>query len=367
MVFGPVADRVKSKKRILIVSGTIAAIAYGLLPFGFMMITPETSGNIDLLQGPFVFTVVVLCVMIGAFMTSQITESALFQVVMPSVSRAKASAYRVFIGGLTFVLTMLVGNQLYKMHVGMPFWISAGFFLLTLVLYGIFIKEPQGDHFETKDAAGKHISIFRQVKETVALFTPAEKKAFAIISFTKFMLIFGVMAFQTYGSSYIVNTLGINEAEAGNYTIIFFAGYMLSALPAGYLSNKIGRKNMVLIALAFYAVVGIFQYFTGMLVTLIPALFLIGASTGVSDVIPMCMAADTAPDNKVMGTTMGVYFFIATMSPIIAVPLFGWIFEVTNNNWSLMWLGVAITGILGFLLMSMKKDKIGEMKKVEAV
>jgi hypothetical protein len=35
-------------------------------------------------------------------------------------------------------------------------------------------------------------------------------------------MIFGIMAFQTYGSSYIVDELAVSEAEAGNYVVIFF-------------------------------------------------------------------------------------------------------------------------------------------------
>ncbi|MEI6388963.1 MAG: MFS transporter [Spirochaetota bacterium] len=362
LIFGPVADRVKSKKKILLISGSVAAIAYALIPFGFMGITPETSGKIDLLGGSFIFTLIVLSVMIAAWGIAELTESSLFQVILSSEQRAKAAAYRVFVGGFGIVVTLLLGNMLYSVHMGLPFWIGAAFYAVTLVLYALVIKEPKNTHFETRGADGKLESIGAQVRDAVHSFSSEAKKAFLYISLSKFLLIFGVMAFQTYGSSYIVNVLGISEAAAGNYTIIFFAGYMISALPAGYLANKVGRKNMLLIALFIYALVGIIQYLSGALATLIPGFFLLGLSTGISDVIPVCMAADTVPDKKYMGTTMGVYFFIASMSAIIAVPLFGWIFEATNNNWNLMWLGVAITGVIGLILMALKRGKIGEMK-----
>lgn len=364
VLFGPVVDQVKSRKKILLISGSIAAIAYALIPVGFLMITPETSGNMEALKGPLVFTVIILSVMIAGWGVAEITEASLFHVVVSSVQRSRNVGYRVFIGGLAFVATLLIGNKLYEINLGLPFWIGAGFYAMTLVLYGIVIKEPKHTTL-TEDEEKDRRSFGAKVKEALRSFTPELKDAFIKIAVAKFMLIFGVMAFQTYASSYLVNELGITEAQAGNYVVIFFAGYMVAALPSGYLSNRIGRRRLLLIFLAVYTLVGFFEYFLGTAATLIPAFFLVGMSTSVSDIIPLSMAADTAPSKKVMGMTMGFYFFVATLSAIISVPFFGWIFEITNNNYNLMWLGVGIAGVVGFLFMLFKKGIVGEAKPAE--
>jgi MFS family permease len=360
LFFGPIADRVKSRKKIVLISGVIAAIAYAMIPFGLMRITPEQSGDLSVLTGPFIYTVAILCIMIAAWGVAEITESSLLHVIVPSEQRAKVVGYRVFIGGLAFVATLMLSNMLYSIHIGMPFWIGSGLYAITLILYAWKIVEPEGSTLagEVKE---KTESFMQQVKEAIAKFSREEKRALLIVALTKFFMIFGIMAFQTYGSSYIVDELGINEAAAGNYLAVFFSGYMIAALPAGYLANKIGRKNLLVIALGLYTLAGLVQYFSGVAATLIPALVVIGISTSVSDIIPLSMAADTVPTKKVMGMTMGFFFFVATTSAIVAVPLFGWIFEITGNNFNLMWLGVAVSGIIGLLIITRKKDNIGEV------
>lgn len=361
VVFGPIVDQVRSRKRILLISGAVAAVAYALIPVGFLMITPEASGQMDLLTGPFIFTFAMLTIMIGGWGVAEMAESSLFHVVVSSKQRSKTVSYRVFVGGLAFVVTLLIGNRLYEVNLGLPFWIGAGFYSLTLILYALVIKEPDHSTFPKRESEEGR-PFFTRVREALSTFTPEHKDAFLKIGVAKFLLIFGVMAFQTYASSYLVNELGISEAEAGNYVAIFFAGYMLAAIPSGFIANRIGRKRLLLVFLALYTFVGFFEFFFGTPATLIPAFILVGMSTSASDIIPLSMAADTAPSNQVMGTTMGLYFFIATMSAIISVPFFGWVFELTNNNYNLMWLGVGIAGVIGFLVMYSKKGTLGEAK-----
>jgi maltose/moltooligosaccharide transporter len=372
LIMGPLVDQVKSRKKILLIAGTIAAAAYALIPVGFLMITSENSGQLTELNGPFIFTIVILCIMIGGWGVAEIVESSLFHVVVSSMHRSKIVGYRVFIGGLAFILTLVIGNLLYSINLGLPFWIGAGFYSITLALYARYIKEPEGTTMSESPEAesglrsglrsGALKTFGQKLREALGEFSREERNALLIISAVKFMLIFGVMAFQTYSSSYLVNEIGITEAEAGNYVVIFFAGYMAAALPAGYLSNRIGRKRLLVFALAVSAGSGLVQYLFGTVASLIPALILLGFSTSMSDIIPLSMAADTAPSKKVMGMTMGIYFFAATLSAIISVPFFGWIFQITGNNYSLMWLGVAISGLVGLILVSLKRNSIGEMK-----
>jgi maltose/moltooligosaccharide transporter len=364
-IFGALSDRAKSRKRIVVIAGAIPAIFFALIPFGFMSISPKDSGNFAALVLPFMLVMTFALSMILSWGISKGSEFGLRYAIIPSAVRTQVYSYTAVFGGFAFVATFLGSNLLYKIHPGLPFWIGAGFLALTVLGYAFFIKEPQGTTLSSEDleAAGeKKATGLRTILDGLKLFSKEQKRALAIISGTKFLAWAGVAGLETFASSYVVNNLGLDESAAGNLIAVYFLGYLFFAIPSGYLAAKIGRKNLLRIALAAFIVAGLTQFFLQNMSMVYFVLLLAGAANSTTDIMVTPMVADIAPSKKVMGITIAIASSVTTLASVLAVPIWGAIIQAFGNDFSLLWLGLAIMPGLGFVLISTLKPGLGEAR-----
>jgi membrane protein implicated in regulation of membrane protease activity len=63
-----------------------------------------------------------------------------------------------------------------------------------------------------------------------------------------------------------------------------------------------------------------------------------------------------------MGISVALLASITTLASIVAVPMYGLIFQLTNNNFKLLWLGMAIAPVLALIVLSRLKKGMGEAK-----
>lgn len=360
-IFGALSDKARSRKKIVIWTGGLTAILYGLLPVGFLSISPEKSGNLAALTGPFVVTIMFAFLMILMWGIAKPSEYGLRYVIIPSAARSKVYGLIAFVVGIAFVLTFTMSNMLYSIHPALPFWIGAGFLFVTVILYAVFIKEPEGttmaDELEEQRVRG-----FKELFRGFKLFSKKHLKAIFLIAFAKFLAWFGVAGLETFSSSYLVNELGMNEAMAGNMVAVYFVGYLLACIPMGFISNKVGRKRLFSFAMLAFVIAGTVQALTHTATLLIPVLILAGAANSTTDIMATPMVTDVAPSKKVMGLSVAILASITTLASIIAVPLYGAVFELTNNNFKLLWIGMIIAPLLGLLLLTRIKGGMGEAK-----
>jgi MFS family permease len=358
-IFGALSDRVKSRKRIVVWAGAATAILYAMLPIGFLSITPESSGDLAALTFPFVITILIAFLMILFWGIAKPSEMGLRYAIIPTAARSRVYGLIAFVVGIAFVLTFTTSNILYNIFPALPFWIGAGFLLITVILYMLFVKEPEGTTLAEDDS---QVRSFRDLFKGFKLFNREQLVAIVLISATKFLSWFGVAGLETFASSYLVNVLGMNESAAGNMTAIYFLGYLAACIPSGYLSNKIGRRRLWAIALFAFIFTGVVQYLTHSATLIFPVLIIAGMANAITDVMALPMVTDVAPSKKVMGISVALLASITTLASIFAVPMYGAIFELTNNNFKLLWLGMAIAPVLALIVLSRLKKGVGEAK-----
>jgi maltose/moltooligosaccharide transporter len=256
----------------------------------------------------------------------------------------------------------MTSNMLYSIHPGLPFWVGGGFLLLVVILYAIFIKEPPYSKPEpsTEDEPRGLAALVSGLKQ----FPKEDLVALLTISFVKFLTIFGVAALETFGVSYIINELGVPENNAAMNVAIYFVGYLIAAIPAGFLANKIGRKNLLRIALVLFIVMAIVQYLLNSMALLLVVLILFGVANGITDVMCLPMATEMVPSKKVMGVTVGTMAAITSLASVISVPLWGGIIQATGNNFRVIFFALMIGPLLALLLSFALKGKTGEAKPV---
>lgn len=361
-IFGNMSDRTKSRKRMVVIGGLLAALCYIALPFGFLGIPAEQSGNISALIPFFIVTIVTASAMVFSWSIALPAENGLKFVLVPSAARTRVWSIVAFFGGIAFVATFMTSNMLYKIHPGMPFWVGGGFLLLVVILYALFIKEPEnvvvdrGEENEPRGLAALLSGLKQYPKEDLT--------TLLTISFTKFLTIFGVAALETFGVSYIINELGMPEGEGAMKVATYFVGYLIAAIPAGFLANRFGRKNMLRIALVLFMVLATVQFVLNSMALLIVVLIGLGVANGITDVMCLPMATEAAPSKKVMGVTVGTMAAITSLASVISVPFWGAIIEAMGNNFRVIFIALIIGPLLAFLLTFRLKGNAGEAKPV---
>jgi MFS family permease len=361
-IFGNMSDRAKSRKRMVVIGGLLAALCYLALPFGFLGIPAEQSGNISALIPFFIVTIVAASAMVFSWSIALPAENGLKFVLVPSAARTRVWSIVAFFGGIAFVATFMTSNMLYSIHPGLPFWVGGGFLLLVVILYALFIKEPEnavvehGEEDEPRGLAALVSGLKQFPKEDLAILLT--------VSFTKFLTIFGVAALETFGVSYIINELGVPEGSAAMNVAIYFVGYLIAAIPAGFLANKIGRKNMLRIALVIFMVMAIVQFTVNSMSTLLVVLIALGVANGITDVMCLPMATESAPSKKVMGVTVGTMAAITSLASVISVPFWGGVIQALGNDFRVIFIALIVGPLLAFLLTFRLKGNAGEAKPV---
>jgi MFS family permease len=361
-IFGNISDRAKSRKRMVIGGGLLAALCYLALPFGFLGIPAEQSGNISALIPFFIITIVAASAMVFSWSVALPAENGLKFVLVPSAVRTRVWSIVAFFGGIAFVATFMTSNMLYSIHPGLPFWVGGGFLLLVVILYAIFIKEP--DYVLPEKTAEDEPRGLAALVSGLKQFPREDLIALLTISFVKFLTIFGVAALETFGVSYIINELGVPENQGAMNVAIYFVGYLIAAIPAGFIANRIGRKNLLRIALIIFIVMAIVQFALNSMALLLVVLILFGVANGITDVMCLPMATEMVPSKKVMGVTIGTMAAITSLASVISVPFWGAIIQSLGNDFRVIFIALMVGPFLALLLTFRLKGNTGEAKPV---
>ncbi len=361
-IFGNLSDRVKSRKRMVVGGGLLAALCYIALPFGFLGIPPEKSGNLSALIPFFIITIVAASAMVFSWSIALPAENGLKFVLVPSAVRTRVWSIVAFFGGIAFVATFMTSNMLYSIHPGLPFWVGGGFLLLVVILYAIFIKEP--DYVAPEKSEADEPRGLAALVSGLKQFPKEDLNALLTISFVKFLTIFGVAALETFGVSYIINELGVPENQGAMNVAIYFVGYLIAAIPAGFLANWIGRKNMLRIALVIFIVMAIVQFMLNSMALLLVVLVMLGVANGITDVMCLPMATEMVPSKRVMGVTVGAMAAITSLASVISVPFWGAIIQLLGNDFRVIFIALIVGPFLALLLTFRLKGDTGEAKPV---
>ncbi|HET7580856.1 MAG TPA: MDR family MFS transporter [Bacillales bacterium] len=138
------------------------------------------------------------------------------------------------------------------------------------------------------------------------------------------------------------------DAVSVSWILTIFMVTMGMAMPlTGYLSEKIGKKNLFMIGLALFATGSIAGSFAWSLGSIIFFRAVQGAAGGVMIPLAMALIFEVFPRHE-RGMAMGVYGIAAMVAPTIGPTLGGFIIE--NASWRYLFLANVPTGILGLIM-----------------
>jgi DHA1 family bicyclomycin/chloramphenicol resistance-like MFS transporter len=146
-------------------------------------------------------------------------------------------------------------------------------------------------------------------------------------------------------------SLGVRPGTAALTLSVFMAGFALGPLLSGPLSDHFGRRPVLLVGCAMFALFGSLGAFAGTLDTLLLWRFLMGVGAGTCQVLVFAMVRDlfTGVEARVQQSYVNL---AAGIAPIIA-PTVG-VAIATLGGWRAIYGALALGGTLLFIVASLR-------------
>ncbi|MEA3328039.1 MAG: MFS transporter [Chloroflexota bacterium] len=351
---GVFSDRLRSpigrRLPFIVVGAPLAAAMFGLIPYS--QVLPL-----------FIFSCITLLLAMAFWRTPVV---ALMPDITPSKQRSQANGVINLMGGLGAVLATLIGGPLYRINPSYPFFLGGGLVVLAAILVLIFIREPK-EYISSKlhlAAKGKDTKMENTViKNLTNVFTQKDKSPMFILLAILFWFI-AYNSLETFFTLYGVNHLGLDGGDSAFQISYIGLIFMLMAIPAGILANKIKRKNTIMIGIGVMIACVILMYvipanvLTTQFASLMGSGFYIlsiilmfaGIGWAMINVNSLPMVVDMTDDEHI-GTYTGLYYFFSQLAATLGPVFFGWTIQIANNDYRLMMVIAPFFLLLAFFMM----------------
>jgi MFS family permease len=301
---------------------------------------------------------------------------ALMPDITPPKKRSQANGVINFMGGLGALLAYFAGKPLYDANNNYPFFAGAILLLISSILVVALIKEDKKYTVKMiSENKNQNNTAKRGMQELMVnlkdVFASKEKSLlFMLLSILMWFIAFN--ALETFFTSYAQFHVGVAASTGTLILGVFSLTFMITAIPAGFLGSKIGRKKTIFIGITILIFIVISTYLFGnmemnesnrdLFVKIMFVLFPIGGiGWALINVNSLPMIVDMTTNEKSGGYT-GLYYFFSMAANIIAPPVAGLFVDVFSYS-SLMIFTIVFFIFAG---ITMTRVKRGEVVKNES-
>jgi len=346
----------------IVAATPVAMVAFALIPVAPLLIPQHLSGNLPQLTGPFAFFVGVAGVMLLAMAVFRTPVIALMPDIIPSPLRSKANGVINLMGGIGGVLAFLAGGALYKIYRPLPFWAGGAVMLAAVVVLLVFIKEPR--ELVESAARGEGSVGLRRLFDGLRGLPRDDARSLTFLILAIFSWFVGYNAIETFFSSYGVSVLGVAEDTAGLMFSAAYISFIAFSIPSGYVATRFGRRRTILAGLIIFGALLVVVYFLPNLYVAVGVLALGGMAWSLVNVNSLPMVVDTSPSETALGTYTGLYYVAGTLAAVVGPILNGWIVELADFNYNVIFIVTPAFFALAILFMFAVTK--GEVKEVSA-
>lgn len=141
---------------------------------------------------------------------------------------------------------------------------------------------------------------------------------------------------------FVVEVLGRGPGAAGLALTAFAVGNISVVIPSGYLSDRLGRRKLLIAGLALAAVSTALVGFTTSLPVFLAAAYVAGAATGIFVSPQQAAVADVVGNKSRGGTAVATFQMMADFGSIGGSLLVGLIAQYTSFGWAFLVSGVIL-------------------------
>ena len=140
---------------------------------------------------------------------------------------------------------------------------------------------------------------------------------------------------------FITDVMGRGVGIIGIALAAFAAGNAVAMIPSGYLSDRMGRRTLMIVGLALSGVATLFLGVASSLHEFLAAAFVVGAVTGIYMSPMQAAVADILGSEARAGAPVAAVQMMSDLGAIVGSMTLGWVAERLGYGW-----GFAISGIV---------------------
>ncbi len=380
--FGSLSDntlsRIGRRKPYILTFVPLLALSFVLIPIIPSFIIKESNGIISKMPGLFIMFVAactIICLIWSAL--GNIVVAMRWDVIDTGL-RSKAQGFVVFITYIGMIFIMLVGPLLYKISPVLPFSLVSGELVLALLLVMLFHKEPY--EYKIKGNETKKLIIFNQSISDSGINKEGNRIGGIINSFLTIKslpiknrtalirvvlaIVFNAAALsilKVFLTSYIVFSLHEQPGFATQLSGIFYLMVLITAIPTGIISTKIGKQKSVIVGFLMMAsVLWIAFVFTNTYI-FIGILIFVGLFMNLVNINLVLLSVDCAENDLLVASFLSIGSIASTFGSFIGPILSGFIIQIFSKEYRIIFLLITIFYLLGAASLTMinkKKPKI---------
>jgi len=182
------------------------------------------------------------------------------------------------------------------------------------------------------------------------VFDPRKNPDFGWAWLMRFLLTAAAVTATNYLALYLINNLGVSEADAANavfYATLFnVVGVVSTTFVAGWLSDRLGRRKIFVFVAALVAVIGLLILaFAPNLTAVYVAQLIIGAGIGSFYAVDLALVTDVLPSSTDNGKDLGVVNIAQALPQSLVPAAAGGV--VAAVGYPGLFISGAVLGILG--------------------
>lgn len=240
------------------------------------------------------------------------------------------------LGALLAFILLSVTNSNYT-----QIFLLAGIPGIAAVLFVLFVKEPK-------------VTEKQRIKET------SMRVSFKALPTNLRLLIVAASVFYMghFGYAFLLlraKNIGLPDQTAILLYVLFYVVYVIAAIPAGMLSDRIGRKPVLMASYLMFAIVSLGLIYTSSLYSVLPFFALYGVSFAMFDSVQRAYVVDFAPEH-LKATTLGSFH---TAIGLVALPggyIAGMLWDKISPEATFVY-GFALAIISSLLLLLVKPKR----------
>jgi len=267
---------------------------------------------------------------------------------VPPVQRGRASGFF----GMTNLLGTLAGAGIAGYFLDRALqtqylFVAAGLLVGVAIITAVTVREQA--EYQRPDFAGVLGELVRRLQEVRA------RPGFAWLVLSRLFFFMGLLAADNTLLFFIREKLGLVE-QAGLYTSAALAALIsvaaLTSLPAGWLSDTLGRRRLVFVSCAIGVAAAIWLLFTPNYPMLLVGFGLLGLAVGMFTASDWALAIDLLPDPRMPGLYMGLTNLATAGGDALASLSAGLVLDTFNRMQPLLGYSAVFTMMAGYFALS---------------